>query len=76
MHIGEARKLIRVGALLLLNRGGKVRSMQEGLEGFDEVAEGKELISTVDCGDLIVFMAAAVVSDVSDSRLKGDPYHN
>ena len=75
MHIGEVRKMFRVSALLL-KCGGKVRSMQEGLEGFEEVAEGKELISAVNCEDGIAFMAAAVVSDVSDSRLKGDPYDN
>ena len=50
--------------------------MQEGLEGFEEVAEGKELISAVNCTHRIVFMAAAVVSDVSDSRLRGDSYHD
>ena len=54
--------------------------MREGLEGFEKVAEGKELIFPL-CFVKIVritFMAAAVVSDVSDSRLKGDPYeyHN
>ena len=27
--------------------------MQEGLEGFEEVAEGKELISTVNCEDVL-----------------------
>ena len=46
------------------------------LKGSEEVAEGKELISSMVCGDGIVFKAAAVVSDVSDSRSKGDPYHN
>ena len=75
LHIGKVRKMFRIGALLL-NCSGKVRSMQEGLEGFEEVAEGKELISTVNCEDRIASMAAAMVSDVSDSRLRGDLYHN